>query len=424
MLDPFHVLENWLNILERSEHNKNILFSEKDQTEFSPGSFSLSQSLSQNFSTVVKESFLKFFLPDKTIETLFWKFLRIKRKFMDFYNTSHLDLLKEVEPHLSEYYEQLLGLEEVSPLDRFLAGFGKLYDVSHTKLSKKSKGKHVELQTTTLHTLITKFQTAKFNKGTRNSTDIKFHKRLLVMASERQQQFLFLSSTLNKETKQLNLEWLGLSPLIIQDFLLDLDFSRISQKTQLALFTLLATNMLHSFQILSFKNAKFLDLPTLVKILGSQHILYNLILINCSQLNQPGLMDQIVKTSPNLLEVWLEGFKSSSLTFLSDSFWNFVYEPQLEHVTLKNCEINQICANLPKLIKFQMLNCATPTQLKIWADMDQDKYKILRTHNELLFIDLFYHRLEPSNTKLITRNLGIFSFSFSSSFSLHIPYQD
>jgi hypothetical protein len=81
----------------------------------------------------------KFILNFKTVETLFWKFLKIKMKFFDFPDSTHLDLLKEIEPYLSTFYEKLLNLETLS-LNRFQIGFGKFYGVEfEMKIAKRSE---------------------------------------------------------------------------------------------------------------------------------------------------------------------------------------------------------------------------------------------------------------------------------------------
>jgi hypothetical protein len=98
MLDPLQLLQTFLQILKNHDNSKNLLFNNKEQDQFFPGnSFSLFNILRG----VAKESFLKFYLPKDTMEILFWKFLKIKKRLSNFPTTTHLDLFKEAEPYLA-----------------------------------------------------------------------------------------------------------------------------------------------------------------------------------------------------------------------------------------------------------------------------------------------------------------------------------
>jgi hypothetical protein len=394
MLDPRLILENWLKILEKYERSKNILFSEKEQQELFPGHLSFGFSLfSRRYIAVVPESFLKFFLPKKTMETLFWKLFKIKSQLLDFPDSTHLDLLKTAEPYLSTFYEKLLDLEKISPIDRFQIGFGKFYGVSASEYEKKiaKKGETLKTNQSGFHTLVAKHGAAVSETEMEECMDLKVHKNMLLMASEKHLQ---LHELLKKNEVEILDEWTTSSTILIQELLLSLDLSTISEHSQVALFNLLVTNKNHLFQMLCFKNSTIIDLPLLAKILQAQTVLYTLTLSNCLKLNQPGIFDQIYKSSSNLVELQLEGFELDKLKFCESTWFNFQHSG-LKSVLLKNCKIPEISADLPKLTRFQMINCAIPTHFKIWQDMNREKY----IEDELMVFNLLYVCARPNNNR-------------------------
>jgi hypothetical protein len=389
MLEPYHVLENWLKILKKYENSMKMLFTEQEQEKFFPKQLSYSFSGFSRFVSnvaVTEESLLKFFLPKNTMDVLFWKFLKIRNRLLSVPESTHLEILKEVEPYLSNFYEKLLSIP-ATPAERFQEGFGRFYGVS---------SKTVPEQTilSGYHTLVTKHGSAVSEEEMKNCMDIKFHEQALLIVAEKKKQIHKLVSKLEKSK---NLDYLDLvtelkevkelSPSSLQELMLNLNFLEIPHVIQSAIFQILEKLKVFC-QIICFKNSKFLDLGLLLRILKHQKALHTLILINCPKLALPELLEEISKLLPNLVEIRLERFKIRYLPFPRGSVWNFSNEqPNLAQVVLKKCNISKIDANAPNLSRLVMLDCHGLMLLNIWTDMQQIKWNERLTKEKYVFFD-------------------------------------
>jgi hypothetical protein len=401
LLEPYRLLQNFLKILEDHEKAKNILFDRKDQEKFYPGkpfSFSDFKKLKEN--PISKECFLKFYLPENTIDIIFCKFLRIRNHLLNFQKTNHLDLLKVAEPYLARLYENLLGVEGTA-VKRFQLGFGKFYGVNNNTS---------EFQTmkSIYHTLMAKHGSSVFEKDLKDCTSIKFHKTSLDIAFGKKSQLYGLISTLETGLDLKNFNFQDLSDSLLEELLLNLDFSLICESVQIYIFWILQARQ-YASETLCFKNSPILTLNTLVKILKSFPSLCILILMNCSQLNQSDLISQICKSSPNLLEIRLENFQKESLKFHTNSFLREVRfkESKLNKVILKKCTISEIIVNSPNLIKIEMLYCHGLNNIKTWSGMKNNLEFILQKSNKIVL------DLDPKQNSRNLQSFGLIDGKFS-----------
>jgi WD40 repeat protein len=158
-LDLYALLSSWLIQGQRTSHDLEVLFPEKEVVQYFPKPEGWSRTWSNAMRyvsgiAVPEESILSLMLRAGLLETLYTK---IKRLQVALYNpkVTHLDLLKVAEPYLARYYEKLLLCRE-SAYQRFYRGFGHLYDETNTleKVSNKSL-RELPTQTPTLQTFRT-----------------------------------------------------------------------------------------------------------------------------------------------------------------------------------------------------------------------------------------------------------------------------
>jgi hypothetical protein len=158
-LNPYALLSFWLMLGQRSSHDLEILFPEKEVIQHFPksGISRQLQSFGRFFSGVAapEESILSLMLQKGLLETLYTKMKRLQAKLHQAPQATHLDLLKTVEPYLASYYEKLLRLPE-QPYQRFYRGFGHLYDEINTPdVSSEKSCKELPTQMPTLLTFET-----------------------------------------------------------------------------------------------------------------------------------------------------------------------------------------------------------------------------------------------------------------------------
>jgi hypothetical protein len=115
MLDPNHILQQFLRVMENVLSRTKLVFNEDEKQHFFP---TTNEKLSLihcrcmvTKMLIIEESFLDFFLPENTMEVLFFKFWKIHHQLLNFPDTTHLNLLQLAEPYLSKRYKKLLAMD-------------------------------------------------------------------------------------------------------------------------------------------------------------------------------------------------------------------------------------------------------------------------------------------------------------------------